>query len=67
MLSLVKNVIGGKKAGQVMKVKKVKKVKILEPKEEVKKHSKLWRKLSLRKQTRARALSNKMRKRKMKK
>jgi hypothetical protein len=27
----------------------------------------LWRKLSLRKQTRARALSNKMRKRKMKK
>ena len=50
-----------------MKVKKVKKVKILEPKEEVKKHSKLWRKLSLRKQTRARVLCNKMRKRKKKK
>lgn len=50
-----------------MKVKKVKKVKILEPIEEVKKHSKLWRKLSLRKQTRARVLCNKMRKRKKKK
>ena len=60
MLSLVKNANEGKIADQVLKVK------IWGLTEEAGKHSKLLRKLSLRKQIKAKVLSNKMKYKKRK-
>lgn len=61
MLRLVKNANADTIVNQVMKVRKV---KILGPLEEARKHSKLSRKLSLRKQTRARAIALRNKKKK---